>query len=201
MRSTKTMVPRGKRAPKTGGLAAEMENLRAALVAARRRIKELEQRADEDALLPLLNRRGFIRELERALAYARRYGAKASLVYLDLDDFKAINDTYGHAAGDKVLEGVARLLLDNVRSSDVIGRLGGDEFAIVLWNTEGAPAEAKVAALAEIIAAAAFPEVEGEVELTASHGVTTLNANDTADTALSRADHAMYAGKNAVRRR
>jgi diguanylate cyclase (GGDEF)-like protein len=201
MRSRKTRVPPGQRAPKSGGLAAEAENLRAALVAAQRRIKELERRADEDALVPLLNRRGFIRELERALAYARRYGAKASLVYLDLDDFKLINDTFGHAAGDKVLEGVARLLLDNVRSSDVVGRLGGDEFAIVLWNTEGAPAEAKVCALAGMIAAASFAAVKGKVKLTASHGVTALNANDTADTALMRADNAMYAGKNATRRR
>lgn len=200
MGSNEAKPPSGRRAAKPGRPAAEAESLKAELIAARQRIKELERQVDEDPLLPLLNRRGFIRELNRALAFARRYGARASLVYLDLDRFKAVNDTYGHAVGDKVLAGVAELLLANVRDSDVVGRLGGDEFAIVLWNTEGAAAAAKAADLAQAIAAAPPAGIRGGLAPTASCGVTALQGDDTAETALARADRAMYANKKAARR-
>ncbi|MDP2732076.1 MAG: GGDEF domain-containing protein [Hoeflea sp.] len=185
--------------PKQARRLSRVEALKAELAAAQRRIKELEARADEDPLLPLLNRRGFMREMDRALAYARRYGAKASLVYLDLDEFKLVNDTYGHAAGDRVLAAVAGLLLANVRRSDVVGRLGGDEFAVILWNTDGAVAEAKAEGLAWAIAAASLAEASEIVRLSASYGVTPLLGDDTADRVLTRADLAMYAQKKGAR--
>ena len=95
----------------------------------------------------MLNRRGFERELKRSLAYVKRYGTSAALVYIDLDGFKPVNDRHGHGAGDAVLKAIAAALVRNVRASDVVARLGGDEFAVLLWNVNGANAAAKAGAL------------------------------------------------------
>ena len=102
-----------------------------------RRCRELEARADIDPLTDIFNRRGFERELKRSLAYVKRYGTRAALIYLDLDGFKPVNDRHGHAAGDAVLKAVAAMLARKVRASDVVARIGGDEFAVILWNLEG----------------------------------------------------------------
>src|SRR5690242_11777429 len=116
--------------PPAALLLAENERLKRELAVARARIGELEARADIDPLLDILNRRGFERELKRALAHMKRYGTQAALMFVDLDGFKAINDRYGHGAGDALLKAVARELVSQVRSSDVVGRLGGDAFGI-----------------------------------------------------------------------
>ncbi|HTZ02992.1 MAG TPA: GGDEF domain-containing protein, partial [Xanthobacteraceae bacterium] len=128
-------------------LAAEVDRLAAQLAASRTRIADLEARVDIDPLTDVLNRRGFERELVRSLAYVKRYGTSAALVYVDLDGFKPVNDSAGHAAGDAVLKAVAASLLRNVRASDVVGRLGGDEFAVLLWNIGEAEAAAKAKAI------------------------------------------------------
>ena len=117
-------------------LAAEVERLERELAAARSQMAALEARADVDPLTDVLNRRGFERELKRSLAYVKRYGPSAALLYLDLDGFKAVNDRHGHAAGDAVLKAVAMVLSRHVRASDVVARLGGDEFAVLLWNID-----------------------------------------------------------------
>ncbi len=128
-------------------LAAEVERLAAELEASHARIAELETRIDVDPLTEALNRRGFERELRRSLAYVKRYGATAAVIYLDLDEFKPINHRYGHAAGDAVLKAIAATLARNVRASDVVARIGGDEFVVLLWNVTAAAAAAKAAAL------------------------------------------------------
>lgn len=177
--------------------AAEIARLRAELAAAQRRTAELERLADEDPLVPLLNRRGFLRELERALAFSRRYGARAALVFMDLDGFKAINDAHGHAAGDAALRAVADILHANLRRSDVIGRLGGDEFAVLLWSADADAAARKARALAAAIEQARPGAAAGGLRLSVSWGVTAIGGEDTADGALARADRAMYAAKRA----
>lgn len=176
-------------------LAAEVERLEAELAAARAKVAELEAKADVDPLLEIFNRRGFTRELERALAYVRRYGTLAALVYLDLDGFKPVNDTHGHAAGDAVLKAVAKTLSANVRASDTVARLGGDEFAVLLWNLDETAAAAKAAALEEKIAATVVRSGRTTVAVGASAGVAPLRPGDDAATVLARADHAMYARK------
>ena len=100
-------------------MVAEAEGLRQALLDSRARIEEIERAADQDHLLPLLNRRAFVRELTRHIGFTARYGTPASLVYFDLDGFKLINDTYGHAAGDAVLAHFATTLQAHVRDSDL----------------------------------------------------------------------------------
>jgi len=113
-------------------LLAEVERLKREVAIARARIVELEARADVDPMLDILNRRGFERELKRALAHTKRYGTEAALMFIDLDGFKAVNDRYGHGAGDALLKAVAREVVAHVRASDVVGRLGGDEFGVLI---------------------------------------------------------------------
>src|SRR3981081_2524575 len=111
-----------------------VRRLRSQLAKAQARIDELQASADTDFLLDIPNRRGFERELNRSIAYIKRYQASGALIVLDVDRLKPINDAFGHAAGDEVLKAIVAVLLRHVRSSDVIGRLGGDEFALLLWN-------------------------------------------------------------------
>jgi diguanylate cyclase (GGDEF)-like protein len=176
-------------------LLAEVERLQAELLAMRAKMAELEATADVDPLLNIFNRRGFLRELDRALAYVKRYGTSAALVYLDLDRFKPVNDIHGHAAGDAVLQAVAATLTTNVRASDTVARLGGDEFVALLWNLDEPKAIVKAAALERKIAETNTPWDATRLAVGASAGVTMLGAADQAAEVLGRADHAMYARK------
>jgi diguanylate cyclase (GGDEF)-like protein len=176
-------------------LAARIDALKADLAQARARVVELETRVDEDPLTGLLNRRGFARVLERALAFVRRYGATAALVYVDLDRFKPINDRHGHAAGDWVLGRLARLIAGNVRASDVVGRVGGDEFVVLLWNVKHEHAAEKARGLEALIDGETFEYAGKQLAVGLSAGVAMLNAKETVEAALARADAAMYARK------
>jgi diguanylate cyclase (GGDEF)-like protein len=176
-------------------LAAEIERLREQLSRSEARIEALEKSAHEDALTGLLNRRGFERAFAQAIAYLKRYGGSAALLYLDLDRFKPINDRYGHAVGDVVLREIARLLLGSVRASDLAARLGGDELALVLWNLDAKQMTQKMRSLEALIESASF-EVQGvKLDVGASIGGVMLSETDTLASALERADAAMYARK------
>ena len=176
-------------------LAAEVERLAAQLEQSRVRISDLEAMIEIDPLTELLNRRGFERELKRALAYVKRYGASAALLFIDLDAFKPVNDRHGHAAGDAVLKAVAATLTRHVRASDIVARLGGDEFVVLLWNVTAEAAVAKAAALETLIATAPVRRGASTLAVGASAGVAPIGAADTAADLLARADAAMYARK------
>jgi diguanylate cyclase (GGDEF)-like protein len=180
-------------------LAAEFDALKKELARARARVAELESRVDEDPLTGLLNRRGFERAFERALAYVRRYDATAALLFLDLDGFKAVNDRHGHAAGDWALGRLARLISGHVRASDVAARIGGDEIVVLLWNLRADQAEAKARAIEDLVAASPFERGGKRLTLGLSAGFTMLASGDTVEAALARADAAMYARKRARR--
>lgn len=128
-------------------LLAEVDRLRRDMDRVRARLRDAESMADRDPLLPVLNRRAFVRELSRVIAYARRYNEPSGLAYFDIDNFKQVNDTWGHAAGDAALEHLSRLLSEHVRETDIIGRLGGDEFAVILARVDEPTAETKARAL------------------------------------------------------
>ena len=179
----------------TRRLAAEVARLAAELEASRAYTSELEARVDVDPLTETLNRRGFERELKRSLAYVKRYGVSAALVYLDLDQFKPVNDRYGHAAGDAVLKAVASTLVRHVRASDVVARIGGDEFVVLLWNVDAAAAASKAAALEAVIDATPVRWKSSTLGVGASAGVALLAPLDTPAAVLARADAAMYARK------
>jgi diguanylate cyclase (GGDEF)-like protein len=172
-----------------------IRRLKAQLARAQARIEELQASAETDFLLDILNRRGFERELARALAFIKRYRATGALVVLDVDRLKPINDTYGHAAGDEVLKAIVAALSGQVRASDVIGRLGGDEFAVLLWNLSETDARAKAAALEEMIDELSFVFRGSRVAAGASAGVATLTAHSDVQRVLDEADRAMYVRK------
>jgi len=176
-------------------LLAEIERLKAELVDAERKIAELEARADIDPLLGIFNRRGFARELARSLAYVKRYGTAAALMFIDLDLFKGINDQHGHAAGDALLKAVATGLAAHVRASDVVARFGGDEFAVVMWNLDTAQANAKARELENIIGQIGVGFGTARLSVGASAGVVMLNATATAEAIIDAADKAMYVRK------
>jgi diguanylate cyclase (GGDEF)-like protein len=194
-------VKRGKLRSKSLAPAAPADpkltirRLRSQLAKALSRIDELEASADQDFLLDIPNRRGFERELNRSIAYIKRYHASGALVVLDVDRLKPINDAYGHAAGDEVLKTIVAVLLRHVRSSDVIGRLGGDEFALLLWNLSETDAHAKAASLEQAVDGLSFVFRGRRISAGASAGVAILGAHAEASKALEEADSAMYVRK------
>jgi diguanylate cyclase (GGDEF)-like protein len=116
-------------------LVIELNDLRSEIQRLKARLQEAETAADEDPLTSAKNRRAFIRELKRIAAFSQRYDAPASLVYFDLDDLKAVNDRFGHAAGDDLLREVAIALNSSMRGQDTVARLGGDEFCVLAPET------------------------------------------------------------------
>ena len=174
---------------------AAIRRLKAQLAQARARIDQLEASADTDFLLDILNRRGFERELNRSVAYIKRYHASGAVIVLDVDRLKPINDAFGHAAGDQVLKAVVAVLARHVRSSDVIGRLGGDEFALLLWNLSETDARAKAASLEQAIDELRFMFSGHTVSAGASAGIAILGPHAEAGRALEEADRAMYVRK------
>jgi diguanylate cyclase (GGDEF)-like protein len=182
-----------------GALLQEVDDLRQSLRGAQGRLAELEALADADGLTPLLNRRAFVRELGRMVAYSRRYGAPASLVYFDLNAFKAINDSFGHHVGDEALIHIAKLLVEQTRASDVVGRLGGDEFGVVLAQATEEVARGKAEALRGTIAARPLVWHDQAIPLTASYGVYVFRADTDPDQALAEADRSMYLNKDTRR--
>jgi diguanylate cyclase (GGDEF)-like protein len=208
----KNEAAKGKPAPQRARLAKEsgsalrsavvgddakltIRRLRTQLGRALARIEELEASADTDFLLEIPNRRGFERELNRSIAYIKRYHASGALIVLDVDRLKPINDAFGHAAGDQVLKAIVAALRRQVRSSDVVGRLGGDEFALLLWNLSETDARAKAASLEEAIDRLTFTFLGCTVRAGASAGVAVLGPHADAGKALEEADSAMYVRK------
>jgi diguanylate cyclase (GGDEF)-like protein len=162
------------------------------------RMRKLQREADEDSLSGLRTRRRFEEEVRAAMARSRRDGTTGALLMLDLDRFKSVNDSYGHPAGDKLIEEVAEVLRGRTRAGDVLGRLGGDEFAVALPTCR--PDEANVVAEA-IVTAIRDHRPEGrEIEtVTVSVGVAIFGVDPMMGyaTLVSEADTAMYAAKDA----
>lgn len=157
--------------------------------------QQLEHLAQSDPLTALYNRRRFDDELDRVIQMAARYGRPAALLTLDVDNFKGINDTYGHKAGDDVLTAVAMALRSVVRSTDIAARLGGDEFAALLPESDLKAASCVAGRLA---AAVRQIEIDGTATTpTASIGIAILERRQSAEKLLVAADGAMYAAKHA----
>jgi diguanylate cyclase (GGDEF)-like protein len=192
-RAASAVSPRLPVAPNEAKLT--IRRLRTELAKARVRIEGLQASADTDFLLDIPNRRGFERELNRSIAYIKRYHASGALIVLDVDRLKPINDAFGHAAGDQVLKAIVAALSRQIRSSDVIGRLGGDEFALLLWNLSETDARAKAASLEQAVDGLSFTFRGRSVSAGASAGVAILGPQAEARRALEEADSAMYVRK------
>lgn len=176
-------------------LLTEIDDLRGEVARLKAKLAQVEALADRDPLTPVLNRRAFVRELSRIRTFGQRYGSRASVVYFDLDGFKAVNDRYGHAAGDSALRAVAERLLAHVRESDIVGRMGGDEFAVILVQADRPTAEAKAESLAEAIEVTPIQFGEWTAPLHVSYGVREISAELEPEELIAEADAAMFIRK------
>ncbi len=164
---------------------------------------ELQQQIVIDPLTGVYNRRGFEPALDRELAHYKRFQEDFSLVLFDLDHFKQLNDTYGHAAGDTVLAAIAQTVRTRLRETDVLARLGGEEFLILFPRTTLAAAQLTVDLLHQAIREQRHMLSGDSVQMTASWGITSTSecANAEAQTLLSQADSALYLAKKRGRDR
>jgi len=181
-------------------LMADVADLRREVAAARDHMAHLERMADQDVLVPVANRRAFVRELSRAIAATERYGAKAAVVYFDVNGFKTINDNLGHAAGDAALHHIAKILSASVRETDTVGRLGGDEFGVILSHSEDEETKDKAKALVDAIHAAPFIWDGEAIDVQVAFGAYSFQPGENADDALAAADRAMYAHKKGMKK-
>ena len=180
-------------------LTQEVENLRGEVERANSHLAHVERLADEDALVPIRNRRAFMREMSRVISYNERYNAVSSLIYFDLNNFKEINDKYGHAMGDVTLLHAANSLINNLRAAELLGRLGGDEFGGILKGTNAEEALLKGRELARAIKATPVEYEDSKLTITASYGVTTFKPGETAQDTINAADRAMFERKKALK--
>ncbi|MGB6214529.1 MULTISPECIES: sensor domain-containing diguanylate cyclase [Pseudomonas] len=162
---------------------------------------KIQAQATLDSLTELPNRRGFDLLAAQAMLEARREPKPLTAMLLDLDHFKALNDTYGHLAGDQVLIGFARDLESCLRHSDIVCRWGGEEFIVLLKDTDGETGLMIAEKIRQHVEQQRYAYDGKELQLTVSIGLTTLQVDETLHTLLSRADHAMYRAKQAGRNR
>jgi two-component system, cell cycle response regulator len=164
--------------------------------------EQTERLATTDGLTSLANRRTFQARAEQALAQARRYGRACAVLITDIDHFKVVNDTYGHPAGDVVLRGVAQMLREQARDTDVVARYGGEEFAVVMPETDLRGAQVIAERLREAVAARSFHTELGPVRVTLSVGLAASPNDGTEMEALVQlADQCLYQAKRAGRNR
>ena len=177
---------------------AEIERLREKIAELEERVQKLDKLAHEDPLIPVPNRRGFMRELEALIARVSRYGESAAMLFVDIDGLKRINDSFGHKAGDDALVHVASALGGAVRKSDCVARLGGDEFGILLAHADEDSARETAVRLTRQIEADETCCDGNTLPLGVAIGMTIIAPNDTPDAVISRADRAMYRKKDAA---
>ncbi|HEX7638060.1 MAG TPA: GGDEF domain-containing protein, partial [Burkholderiaceae bacterium] len=175
-----------------------MAALRGAERVLARQNAELERLADTDRLTGLYNRRFLDRALQAEFATARRYGTPFSIIIIDLDHFKQVNDTWGHLAGDEVLAVTAGMIRKRARETDVVGRWGGEEFVVICPRTDRDGARAVAEAMRERVQSHEFAQAGRR---TASIGTATWRAGDDAASLTHRADEALYAAKEGGRNR
>jgi diguanylate cyclase (GGDEF)-like protein/PAS domain S-box-containing protein len=165
--------------------------------------QELRIASEEDPLTGLCNRRRFERDLKEQVAHSDRYPGHAAVLILDLNDFKQINDTYGHRAGDEALKHIATVLKQRLRQTDVIARIGGDEFAVLMPHLDESQTEAVADDLRRTIRDSTIElDTGGTVQLSVSIGAALIDTNTASDdSVLADADRAMYKDKLLLRTR
>ncbi len=156
---------------------------------------ELSQNLILDPLTQIYNRSYFLQRLEKEIIRAQRYNRPLSIAILDIDNFKKINDKYGHPAGDEVLKQLCRLIEENIRSTDIFARIGGEEFAILMPETSATTAFVMAERLRKTIEETEFLINDATVSLTVSFGVTSYRKTDSSEGFIKRADRALYQAK------
>ncbi|MNV07928.1 putative diguanylate cyclase YegE [compost metagenome] len=161
----------------------------------RARQREARHLAEVDPLTELSNRRGFEAHLQQAITRVARTGQSASLMFIDLDNFKPINDSHGHLAGDAMLWAVANVLRHGVRDSDIVARLGGDEFAVILAGCSLKRARRIATDLLELVRGLTIPWDLQRLSVGASIGIAAIGGSMSVDSAVSAADAQCYRAK------
>ncbi len=180
----------------------EFETLRKELVQATEHSKSLERKLHQDSLTGAYNRRAYNRRIEDEMERFLRYGTIFSLLFIDADHFKNINDTYGHAIGDKCLQEIIKRASKLIRRSDMLARYGGEEFVLVMPETNAADAKKVAEKIRETIEKIEFIYKNDSVKVTVSIGVTQVRENDAvSQDVLDRADAAVYQAKQNGRNR
>jgi len=159
------------------------------------RIKQLESLSVTDELTQLLNRRGFLQQFQFSLSISRRNNTGGSLMILDLDKFKQINDTYGHLAGDEVLENVGTAISTVVRESDIVGRIGGDEFSILMPGASPVTVTKRISQIRSAISEVKFSWNHKNLIISGSIGRCDYLGNENEQEILNFADTDMYKQK------
>jgi diguanylate cyclase (GGDEF)-like protein len=180
-------------------LRREMDALRRENRVLKIAVAELERVSERDTLTPLYNRRYFITALHQRIARVARYDECATLVYIDVNQLKAINDCHGHAAGDFALIEIAKRLAGAIRTTDIAARIGGDEFGLILDQMNAEDARCQIARFAALLSDMPVDFDGREIALSACFGVATLSGDMTEADVLAAADRDMYRSKAAER--
>jgi diguanylate cyclase (GGDEF)-like protein len=162
-------------------------------------LKQVQQLASHDELTGTLNRRSLMAALERERSRAERSGAPFSIAMIDLDHFKRVNDTHGHAAGDEVLRALAATVHDTMRAADVFGRYGGEEFMMILDGAAPALALEAMERIRAAVAAKNWSSIAPDLSVTLSAGIASHRKGETIEQLLHRTDLALYQAKDAGR--
>jgi diguanylate cyclase (GGDEF)-like protein len=167
-----------------------------------RAVRQLEEMATTDGLTGCLNKRAFLEQMEQKLMAAQRFGRKLSVIVTDLDHFKAVNDTYGHAAGDRVLKELGRVLTRVKRETDLVARFGGEEFCVLCEETDARGARLLAERVREELERAEVQTDLGPLRVTASLGVATFPDHaSSAEQLFGQGDKALYDAKKRGRNR
>ncbi len=165
----------------------------------RKLLSAAETKALTDELTKLPNRRSFNEKIAEELERINRYGTVFSLIMLDIDEFKAVNDAFGHGSGDQVLIALARKMKESVRALDLVSRIGGEEFTILLAETGIDGAKQRAELLREMVEDMVVKTDQGDIDITISLGVVSVRDGDTAKSMLYDVDSAMYQAKQGGR--
>jgi diguanylate cyclase (GGDEF)-like protein len=179
-------------------LIAEISRLRGEVARLESRVEELDRLANSDTLVPVANRRGLTAQLDMMIARCERHGTPAALLFVDVDGLKALNDAFGHAAGDAALIHLTEMMVTSVRQTDLVARIGGDEFAILLDHADEQSACDTASRLADQVAGCEFCFEGTCLPLSIAIGFTVIQVGDSPETVLDRADEAMYREKDAA---
>ncbi|HFQ13829.1 MAG TPA: diguanylate cyclase, partial [Gammaproteobacteria bacterium] len=182
-------------------LKQQLQQAEEEIEALRRQLEEEREQSLRDALTGLANRRAYDQAIADELARFQRYGSVFVLAVWDVDHFKSINDTYGHAAGDKVLKIIAGLIARNTRQTDMVARYGGEEFVVIMPETGIEAARVSLDKVRGLIEDCAFHFRGQRVVITASCGLTASRPEDTPESIFRRADSALYRAKENGRNR
>jgi len=175
-------------------LLEKLDDVNRELSRTKESLAEIERLVDVDCVAPIPNRRAFMRRLSWAITMHERYGHPSTILYFDINDFKNINDKYGHAAGDIAIRHVSQLLSTTMRESDFLARIG-DEFAVIMYYANEEAAKMRGSKIAEKLHDTPFNFNGKPLHVTAAYGFYSIHHGDDAESALAAADMSMYVDK------